>query len=173
MPALDTRALSWSRALLKLLLVLNIALAALVAGSILFSIVYEEAVVEHFRGRAIGGDAAAFVFGFRLFMILGLFMFPLVHLIAARLLAVVETVRAGDPFVPANAERLTTIAWALLGTQILHLGFGAMAGWLSRENARIDWTFSFTGWLAVLLLFVLARVFAHGAAMRDELEATV
>ena len=28
-------------------------------------------------------------------------------------------------------------------------------------------------WLAVLLLFVLARVFDHGARMREELEGTV
>lgn len=37
----------------------------------------------------------------------------------------------------------------------------------------IDWTFSFTPWIAVLLLFVLARVFAHGAQMREDLEGTV
>lgn len=37
----------------------------------------------------------------------------------------------------------------------------------------IDWTFSFTPWIAVLLLFVLARVFAHGARMREDLEGTV
>ena len=30
-----------------------------------------------------------------------------------------------------------------------------------------------TGWLAVLLLFVLARVFNHGTRIRDDLEGTV
>jgi hypothetical protein len=30
-----------------------------------------------------------------------------------------------------------------------------------------------TGWLAVLLLFVLARVFDYGTRMRDDLEGTV
>ena len=173
MSGLDTRALSLSRMLLTVLIVLNIAIAAIVCACIVFSIVYEDTVVEHFRSRPVPGDAAAFVSGLRLFMILGLLMFPLVHIIAARLLAIVETVRDGDPFLPANADRLKTIAWALLGTQVLHLGFGGMASALSRENATIDWTFSFTGWLAVLLMFVLARVFAHGAAMRDELRAVV
>jgi hypothetical protein len=33
--------------------------------------------------------------------------------------------------------------------------------------------FSFTPWLSVLLLFVLAGVFAHGARMRADLEGTV
>ena len=37
----------------------------------------------------------------------------------------------------------------------------------------IGWSFSATGWLAVLLLFVLARVFNEGAEMRYELEGTV
>ena len=33
--------------------------------------------------------------------------------------------------------------------------------------------FSINGWLAVLLTFVLARVFAEGALMRDDLQETV
>jgi hypothetical protein len=52
-------------------------------------------------------------------------------------------------------------------------------GWSSRrsrrrcgEPGRID-AFSFAPWLAVLLLFVLAGVFAHGARMRADLEGTV
>jgi hypothetical protein len=169
----NDRALAWSRALLKLLIVFNAAFAALAVAAIVFSLVYEEASVRHFRERPIPGDAAAFVFGFRLMIAVGLFAFPLVHIVLARLLAMVATVREGDPFVPVNARRLTAIAWALLGLQILHLGFGAMAAWLSRPNARIDWSFSWSGWLAVLLIFVLARVFEQGARMREDLEGTV
>ena len=37
----------------------------------------------------------------------------------------------------------------------------------------LDWNFSLTRWLAVLLLFVLSRVFEQGARMRDDLEGTV
>jgi hypothetical protein len=33
--------------------------------------------------------------------------------------------------------------------------------------------FSINGWLAVLLTFLLARVFAEGALMREDLEGTV
>jgi hypothetical protein len=41
------------------------------------------------------------------------------------------------------------------------------------QELDINWSFSITPWLAVLLLFVLARVFEHGARMRAELEGTV
>jgi hypothetical protein len=37
----------------------------------------------------------------------------------------------------------------------------------------IDWNFSVTPWLAVLLCFVLARVFEEGTRMREDLEGTV
>jgi len=40
------------------------------------------------------------------------------------------------------------------------------------EPGRID-AFSFAPWLAVLLLFVLAGVFTHGARLRDDLAGTV
>ena len=38
---------------------------------------------------------------------------------------------------------------------------------------NIDAGFSISGWLAVLLTFLLARVFAEGTHMRDDLEGTV
>jgi hypothetical protein len=38
---------------------------------------------------------------------------------------------------------------------------------------NLDAGFSIDGWLAVLLTFVLSRVFAQGALMRDDLEGTV
>ena len=87
----------------------------------------------------------------------------------------VESVRAGDPFVSDNASRLQTIAWALLGLQLLGIVIGAIAKAVStREHPlHLDAGFSTSGWLAVLLLLVLARVFAEGARMRDELEGTV
>jgi len=38
---------------------------------------------------------------------------------------------------------------------------------------RLDAGISISGWLAVLLTFVLARVFAEGTLMREDLEGTV
>jgi hypothetical protein len=52
---------------------------------------------------------------------------------------------------------------------------GLVREFVSSERARLelDWSFSLAPWLAVLLLFVLAQVFDHGARMRDDLEGTV
>jgi hypothetical protein len=41
------------------------------------------------------------------------------------------------------------------------------------QQLDLDWSFSVTPWIAVLLLFVLARVFEQGARMRADLEGTV
>ena len=44
----------------------------------------------------------------------GLAGIPLHYVVLKRLLAIVETVRAGDPFVESNADSLQATAWALL-----------------------------------------------------------
>ena len=41
------------------------------------------------------------------------------------------------------------------------------------EELTADIEFSLTGVLLALVLFILARVFRHGAAMREDLEGTV
>ncbi len=115
------------------------------------------------------------ILGMRVLMMIGICSVPLAHTVFTRLLAIVRSVRVADPFLAENAVRLQTIAWALLGLELLHLAAGAVAFGSSSETSPLDinWSFSVTGWLAVLLLFVLARVFDHGARMREELEGTV
>jgi hypothetical protein len=77
--------------------------------------------------------------------------------------------------VAANARRLDTIAKVLLALQILSVVIGAIGESVSSPAHPVDLDagFSITGWLAVLLTFLLARVFAEGARMRDDLEGTV
>ena len=113
--------------------------------------------------------------GLHVIAVLGLAAIPLNYVILNRLLAMVETVRAGDPFVAANAVRLETIAKALLALQILSMTIGAIAKAVSTpaHPLKIGTGVSVNGWLAVLLTFLLARVFAEGALMRDDLEGTV
>jgi hypothetical protein len=113
--------------------------------------------------------------GLRAIAVLGLGAIPVHYAILKRLLDMVGTVRAGDPFVAANASRLQTIAWALLALQLLSLVIGAIAKAVAIPGRPldIDAGFSVNGWLAVLLTFLLARVFAEGARMRDDLEGTV
>jgi hypothetical protein len=100
---------------------------------------------------------------------------PLNDIVLRRLLAMVGTVREGDPFLAANAHRLQTIAWALLALNLLSIVIDAIAKAVSTpaHPLHIDAGFSINGWLAVLLTFLLARVFAEGALMREDLEGTV
>ena len=113
--------------------------------------------------------------GLRAIAGLGLASIPLHYAVLKRLLAIVETVRAGDPFVAANGDRLQAIAWVLLALQLFSLVIGAIAKAISTpaHPVNLDAGFSINGWLAVLLTFLLARVFAEGARMRDDLEGTV
>lgn len=115
------------------------------------------------------------VMGLRTIAVLGLGSIPLNYVVLKRLLAIVKTVRAGDPFVAANASRLQLIGWVLLALNLLSIVIGLIAKGVSSpaHPLHIDAGFSINGWLAVLLMFVLARVFAEGALMREDLEGTV
>ena len=74
-----------------------------------------------------------------------------------------------------NARRLQVIAWVLLTLQVLSMIIGAIGRSISTPEhpVNLDAGFSVSGWLAVLLIFLLARVFAAGTVMRDDLEGTV
>jgi hypothetical protein len=120
-------------------------------------------------------EAERLVMGLRAIAVLGLVAIPCNHVFLKRLLAIVETVRAGDPFVGANAGRLQTIGWALLALQLLSMAIGAIgkAVAVPGHPLNLDAGFSINGWLAVFLTFLLARVFAEGTLMREDLEGTV
>jgi len=91
----------------------------------------------------------------------------------------IESARMGDPFIPENAQRLNMMAWLLLGSQVLTVIVGEIrvyAAGLLNPQAKTGFDIDpndFTGFLIVLVLFILARVFKHGAAMREDLEGTV
>jgi len=120
-------------------------------------------------------DADRVILGLRAVAVLGLVGIPLNYAVLKQLLAIVLTVRAGDPFVAGNAHRLQAIAWALLGLQLLSLVIGAIGKAVSTpaHPVHLDAGFSVSGWLAVILTFLLARVFAEGTLMREDLEGTV
>jgi hypothetical protein len=120
-------------------------------------------------------EAERLIMALQAIAILGLVAIPLNHVVLKRLLAIVETVRAGDPFVTANAYRLQAVAWALLALNLLSIVIGAIAKTVSTPEhpLHLNAGFSINGWLAVLLTFLLARVFAEGTVMREDLEGTV
>ena len=120
-------------------------------------------------------DTDELVMGMRAIAVLGLVTIPLTYVILTRLLAIVQTVRVGDPFVAVNATRLQTIAWTLLTLNVIGIVIGAIVKSISTpaHPLHINAGFSINGWLAVLLTFLLARVFAEGTVMREDLEGMV
>lgn len=159
---------------LRILIVLNWLLVG-VAVVVLLAFMPTERWIMSALKLSPSAEADRLIMGLRTIAIVGLVTVPLNHAILTRLVAMVETVRAGDPFIAANADRLQTIARALLALQLLSLVIGAIAKSVSTPThpLHLNAGFSVSGWLAVLLTFILARVFSEGASMRDDLEGTV
>ncbi|HZF42476.1 MAG TPA: DUF2975 domain-containing protein [Sphingomonadaceae bacterium] len=159
--------------LLRVLNVLNLVVGALFMIVLVTTFVAEPAVLGGLS-RRFGAGASTILHDARLVMALSIATIPAAWLILTRLLAVLRTVESGDAFVAENGDRLRTMGWAMLAIQILDLGYGYLAVRVSESSGEyLGWSFSPGGWLAVLLVFVLARVWTQGAAMRDELDATV
>ncbi len=168
-------ALTASRIALRILLILNWVYGAAILAGFVGSFVAKTAVMSAILQYRITPEVEPLIQGMRAMAILGLVSIPLHYIVLRRLLDVVEGVRVGATFVRQNASRLSHIAWALLGLQLLSLLIGAIAKSVSTpaHPFHVNAGFSSSGWLAVLLVFVLARVFAEGARMREELEGTV
>lgn len=159
---------------LRILIVLNWVVGALVLGLLIFSIVNEPFLLKALKLGSVGEDPAL-VHGIRAVAALALVGVPINHAILTRMLRIVETVGRGDPFIAANAYRINAIAWLLLALQLLSMVIGGIGKAISTPEhpVHLDAGFSVNGWLAVILAFVLARVFAEGALMREDLEGTV
>jgi len=173
MPRSYSAALPTAYVVLRILIVLNwLVGAAFVA--LLVVAPNEQWIMTAYK-LSPSPEAERLILGLRVIVVLVLATIPLNYVVLKRLLAIVETVRAGDPFVAANAYRLRAIAWALLAAQLLGLVSGAIAETLSTpaRPINVDAGFSISGWLAVLLTFVLARVFAEGALLRQDFEGTI
>jgi hypothetical protein len=169
----SSAALPVTHALLRFLIVINwLGGAAIVALLVLAP--NKQWILSAFQLPS-SPEGDRIVMGLRAVAVLGLAVIPLNYVVLKRLLAMVETVRAGDPFVAANALRLRAIAWALFVLQLLSVVIGAIGKAISTaaHPVHLDAGFSINGWLAVLLTFLLARVFAEGAHMREDLEGTV
>ena len=167
--ASDT-ALAVARPAIQLLTAVNIAYGLVITALLVFSF-----TLAGWPERPLGFDIVHMhpwaPTGLRLIVVIGILGAVVMHFILRRLLSVVDTVRVGDPFNMDNARRLHAIAWGALLLEVLRLAvLGIVA--LVWEPGRLG-GFSFVPWLAVLLLFVLAGVFAHGARMRADLEGTV
>lgn len=167
-------ALPTAHVLLRVLIVLN-----WLSGAAILALLTATVVARDWTLTALGIAPDSWIppilMGLRAIAVLGLIAIPLNDAVLRRLLTIVETVRSGDPFVASNALRLQDIAWVLLLLQLLSM----VIGWIGKAIStpahpiHLDAGFSIAGWLAVLMTFILARIFAEGTRMREELAGTV
>ena len=166
----SAQALAIARPVIQGLILLNAFYALCITALLIWSF-----FIEGWPQRPLGFDminAHPLVgHGLRAIILIGVAGAALVHTILRRLRAIVDTVRVGDPFILENAQRLNAIAWSIAALEGLRLIVAAIAA-VVWEPGKVD-AFSPAAWLAVLLMFVLAGVFAHGARMRAYLEGTV
>jgi hypothetical protein len=161
-----------SRWLLRVLIPLNLLFGGLMVGFLGLSLVAGDFVM-----RAIsleGGDPETLLQGMRIVLVIFIISIGITHVLLTQLRAIVESVRVGEAFVAGNAARLRTMAWALVGLEVVKAAIASVAArTLSGTGVDMQSDFSITPWLAILLLFVLAQVFEDGARMRDDLSGTV
>lgn len=171
----QTAALPIAWVTLRVLIVANILLGAALLGLLLVSYQNPAWLWNGFGAASIAarpGGAA----GMRAIIAFGIASVPITAVALGNLSRIVLAVRQRDAFSMANAGRVQTIAWALLALQLLHVAVAAIAAAIATDKAPLKLGgggSGISGWLAVVLLFVLAGVFREGAAMRDDLEGTV
>ena len=119
-------------------------------------------------------------------MAIGLAIVAMLFVFFGKLRRIISTVGEGDPFQPQNATRLSQMGWLMLGTQLVVIPAGFIVMQLANYADAIekagakdfsltfdDGGFDMTALLLTVILFIFARVFRHGAAMREDLEGTV
>lgn len=168
------RLIKGSRLVVRIAIVTNrLFLLAVIVG-LLLSWIFPAQFVALLIQPGPGTDVRSAMTGLQLLMLLGLAMAVATDRLLAPLAQIIASAGAGDPFISANARRLQTIGWALLALQLLDIPGALLEKFFpSLGSAAPDVTFSPGGWIAVLMVFVLSRVFAAGSAMRDDLEGTV
>lgn len=152
-----------------------VSVGAAVAAAIAFGYTEAAAEVAKELPNVPAGQMAGGIFA--LTLIVGIMLLMLWQFIR-RLRQIVETVD-GDPFVRANAQRLREMGWISLLAFIPMVIFVGVGNWFNTligdagHQVHIDGGIDMGQIVLILLLFILARVFEHGADMREELEGTV
>lgn len=92
-----------------------------------------------------------------------------------KLIALIDSVGKGSPFIPENAARLRYMGWIVLTMQAMGILAVPALIWIRQAlpEHHIVFSMSFDGLIAALLLFILARVFDHGTQLEEDVEGTV
>lgn len=133
--------------------------------------------IEAEMASGASGDVATVVTAIDALLLMAILGAGLLYFFARLLGRIIDTVGAGDPFVPDNAARLGTMGWLALAFQFLAIPIAAMSTYVGLQlpvaALHVDPSISFNGVMMAIVLFILARVFRRGAEMREELEGTV
>lgn len=164
-----------SRWLLRALVVLNILFGVALLLVLTWSYVDPRGFLDAALRLYPEAQQTKFLTGFRIAFAAILPAAVATHFLFTRLLAILDSVAEGHTFAAVNAERLQVAAWSLLVIQLSDLlfGYGATMADMAAGERASGWSPSLTGWIAVLLVFVLAQVFREGARLRDEAELTI
>lgn len=163
-------------AIIKIIRVLLILAMAALAFGVIVDVIGHGYVVQ--KVVAAGGTPGA-AWGVTWLLALMTALFAMAERFFRRLGEIVASVEKHDPFELANAARLERMGWLALAMNCIALLLGMLSPWMARfrgegmTHAQSGIGFSFTGLILTLVLFILARVFRQGAAMRDDLEGTV
>src|SRR4026209_850208 len=99
----SSHALPVAHVVLRIVIILNWLMGAAILV-LLVAMPNEQWIMSAFK-LTPSADADRLILGLRVVAVLGLAWVPLNHGVLKRLLAIVETVRRGDPFIAANASR--------------------------------------------------------------------
>jgi hypothetical protein len=161
-----------------IIVVLVLAFVAIVLG--LGALLFAPALLEHLDiPRVVDGISILRPLAAGMFAVGGGLISVILILFVIRATSgIVDTAIAGDPFVGSNAGRLNRIGLLLLGIMAVQFLTLITVAAIAPENSPHMQISGGSepdpvGLLAILLIFVLARIFRHGSAMRDELENTV
>lgn len=127
----------------------------------------------HF-GDAFSGDLSPTTF---LASLAGLVVLvPGISYICIQLNRILATLAAGDPFIPANAPRLTRIAGTIAIMELARYGlilllflFADFDG----DAEGVRFSVSFVAWVSAAAMLVFAQVFREGSRLREEEKMTV
>lgn len=163
--------------IMQALIAIAIAVLVIVIPVVLFN---EGRIIAELVAENPGVDFTFPTGALVLVMLLAVAALGMVFVFFQRLRQIIATVGDGDPFVPENAQRLSLMAWLMLGANIVSIPIAALALHVAdelqdvhEETFAFDTGFDFGGILLIITLFILSRVFRQGAAMREDLEGTV
>ena len=160
--------------LLRIIIIFAMVMIGIGIGA-MFSVSYDE-VMKQITDAGAPRQAFGFLVGA---MVMIMVLLSLAHKFFDQLAGIIASVGEGEPFRAENADRLSRMGWLSVGAHVLAVILAGISKWFEPFDEKaghdldIGFSVELTGILLTLVLFILARVFKHGAEMREELEGTV